>query len=184
MPVWLTALSTRAWQALSLVLAALLLWQSTGRLAARHEADQARATLAGERAAAADAARQASERYRDLERNHREDIDAIDHQARQALARATADAGAARAAAGRLQHDLASYIAARRRAAQAGAAAGQCAPDSDAIDLLAELQRRADERAGELAGIADEARTRGLACERAHASAHTLNEESRHAQTP
>ncbi|WP_128422755.1 DUF2514 family protein, partial [Delftia tsuruhatensis] len=33
---------------------------------------------------------------------------------------------------------------------------------------LAELQRRADERAGELARIADDARGRGSACERAY----------------
>ncbi|QOW12262.1 hypothetical protein S96127_4431 (plasmid) [Yersinia pestis] len=44
--------------------------------------------------------------------------------------------------------------------------AGQTA-GSGAV-LLAELFRRADERAGELAAAADEARTRGLACENAY----------------
>jgi hypothetical protein len=54
------------------------------------------------------------------------------------------------------------------------AAAGQCAPDTAALDLLAELQRRADERAGELARIADDARSRGEACERTHEAAISL----------
>jgi hypothetical protein len=37
-----------------------------------------------------------------------------------------------------------------------------------AINSPAELQRRADERAGALARIADDARHRGSACERAY----------------
>jgi len=88
--------------------------------------------------------------------------------------RAVADADAARAAAGRLRGDLAGYITAHRSAAQARAAAGQCAPDTSALDLLAELQRRADERAGELARIADDARARGLSCERAYESGREM----------
>jgi len=161
-------LQAYAWQALALVLAALLAWQTLARLGGERDAAQARAELAGEREAAATAARQASERYRILEDTHRDDIRTIDTQARQELARSAADADAARAAAGRLRGDLADYITAHRAAANARAAAGQCTPDAGALDLLAELQRRADERAGELARIADEARHRGSACERAY----------------
>ncbi|CAM3906553.1 DUF2514 domain-containing protein [Delftia tsuruhatensis] len=161
-------LQAYAWQALALVLAALLAWQTLARLGGERDAAQARAELAGEREAAATAARQASERYRILEDKHRDDIRTIDTQVRQELARSAADADAARAAAGRLRGDLANYITAHRAAAQARAAAGQCAPDTAALDLLAELQRRADERAGELARIADDARGRGSACERAY----------------
>lgn len=164
----IAGLKAYAWQALALLLAALLAWQSIGRLAAERDAAQTRAELAGEREAAATAARQASERYRNLEDKHRDDLRNIDTQARQDLARFAADADAARAAAGRLRGDLADYITAHRAAANARAAAGQCAPDTSALDLLAELQRRADERAGELARIADDARGRGSACERAY----------------
>ncbi|QRI88662.1 DUF2514 family protein [Delftia lacustris] len=161
-------LKAYAWQGLALVLAALLAWQALGRLAAERDAAQVRAELASEREEAATAARLASERYRNLEDKHRDDIRTIDTQARQDLERSAADAAAARAAAGRLRGDLADYITAHRAAAQARAAAGQCAPDTGALDLLAELQRRVDERAGELARIADDARGRGGACERAY----------------
>jgi hypothetical protein len=173
------ALRAYAWQALALALAALLAWQAVARLGAERDAAQARADLAGEREASATAARQASERYRNLEDKHRDDIRTIDTQARQELARSAADADAARAAAGRLRGDLASYITAHRAAAQARAAAGQCAPDTAALDLLAELQRRADERAGELARIADDARGRGSACERAYDAGSAMMEAAR-----
>ena len=161
-------LKAYGWQALALVLAALLAWQAVARLGAERDAAQARADLAGEREASATAARQASEKYRKLEDKNRDELHYIDTQARQQLARSAADADAARAAAGRLRGDLADYITAHRAAAQARAAAGPCTPDASALDMLAELQRRADERAGELARIADDARGRGSACERAY----------------
>ncbi|WP_141833761.1 DUF2514 family protein [Delftia sp. HK171] len=144
----------------------MLLWQSVGHLLALRAADKARADLATERATAAAAAAETSERYRTLEGTYRENLDTIAREAGQAQARAAADA--ARAAAGRLRGDLADYITAHRAAANARAAAGQCAPDSSALDLLAELQRRADERAGELARVADDVRERGRVCERAY----------------
>ena len=159
-------LKSRAWQLLALVLAASLLWQSIGHLLALRATDKARADLATERAAAAAAAAETSERYRKLEGTYRENLDTIVRESSQAQARAAADADAARAAAGRLRGDLADYITAHRAAANARAAAGQCAPDTGALNLLAELQRRADERAGELARIADDARGRGSVCER------------------
>ena len=164
----LALLKSRAWQLLALVLTALLLWQSVGHLLALRAADKARADLATERAAAAAAAAETSERYRKLEGTYRENLDSITRDAHQAQERDAADAAAARAAAGRLRGDLADYITAHRAAANARAAAGQCSPDTAALDLLAELQRRADDRAGELARIADDARSRGSACERAY----------------
>lgn len=170
----LALLKSRAWQLLALVLAGLLLWQSVGHLLALRAADKARADLATERAAAAAAATETSERYRKLEGTYRENLDTIARESGQAQARAAADADAARAAAGRLRGDLADYITAHRAAANARAAAGQCAPDSNAFDLLAELQRRADERAGELAEIADDARAKGKACERGYDASRAM----------
>lgn len=169
-------LKAYGWQALALVLAALLAWQAAARLGAESDAAQARAELAVEREAAATAALQASERYRQLEDKHRDELRTIDTQARQELARFAADADAARAAAGRLRGDLADYITAHRVAAQARAAVGQCTPDTSALDLLAELQRRADERAGALARIADDARGRGGACERSYDAGRAMTE--------
>ncbi|MBO0990978.1 DUF2514 family protein [Delftia sp. SD018] len=175
----LTLLKSRAWQLLALVLAALLLWQSVGHLLALRAADKARADLAAERADAAAAAAETSEHYRKLEGTYRENLDTIARETGQAQARAVADADAARAAAGRLRGDLADYIIAHRAAANARAAAGQCAPDTGALDLLAELQRRVDDRAGELARIADDARGRGSACERAYDASQAMSQSAR-----
>ncbi|MFG0786378.1 DUF2514 family protein [Delftia tsuruhatensis] len=167
---------SRAWQFLALVMAALLLWQSLARQTDRVAAFAARADLAMERAAAAAAAAETSEHYRKLEVTYRENLDTIARESGQAQVRAAADADAARVAADRLRGDLADYITAHRAAANARSAAGQCTPDTGALDLLAELQRRADERAGELARIADEARYRGLTCEQAYAIGRAMKE--------
>ena len=172
-------LQTPAWQLLALLLAALLVWQSLARLGAERDAAQARTDLATDRQAAATAALHASERYRQREGAYRERLDFLARDTDLALARAAADADAARAAAGRLRGDLADYITSHRAAAQARAAAGQCAPDTGPADLLADMLRRADNRAGELAHVADTARTRGLACERAYDSARTMIEAAR-----
>jgi hypothetical protein len=130
-------LQAHAWQLLALLLAVLLVWQSLARLGAERDAAQARSDLALDREAAATAALRESERYRQREGAYREHLDALARDADLALARAAADADAARAAAGRLRGDLASYITAHRAAAQARATAGQCAPDTAALDLLA-----------------------------------------------
>lgn len=58
---------------------------------------------------------------------------------------------------------LAGAVAAARAASAAG---GETA--GDPIGVLADVLGRADERAGVLAGYADEARTAGLACERSY----------------
>jgi len=71
-------------------------------------------------------------------------------------------AAAARAdAASRSLHDASS-----RRAAEAASSAGAGSPAAFAAVVLADVLRRADERAGELAAALDAARSAGLACER------------------
>lgn len=176
----------RLWRLLLSGLAAVLfgmLIVQTLRLAdAKQETAQAIATLAKERSTHERAAREQSERFRQLEGTHREHIAKIDTDAQAAIA--AADAGHARAVAARnrLQRDLADYLTQHRGAAIARAAAGQCTPDPAPLDMLAELQRRADDRAGELAHIADTARARGQACEQAYDKAHALIEAARNAQ--
>lgn len=182
----LTTLRANAWKytaiALGLGLGFALVMQTLRLAEAQLETAHTENTLQTERTTAARAALKTSERYRTLEGKHREEIAQNDTAAQTAIA--AADAGRARAidARNRLQHELAGYLTQHRAAAQARATAGQCAPDTSAADLLADLFRRADERAGELAHIADNARPRGLACERDYDSASTMIEAARDGQ--
>ena len=96
---------------------------------------------------------------------------------------ARADAAGARAAAGRLQQQLTHYRgAAAQRAAHPGlATAGPAA--GDALDLLAHLFSRADDRAGELAAFADLAHAAGITCERAYDTLERELNSLRHTTT-
>ena len=173
-----------AWQLAAIALGVLLAVQ-TVRLA-NAERDHARAVGVFNAAAAAAErkAREQSETYRAKEQELRNAHDKIERETQAALAAATAGADRAVAAGQRLRRELADYLTAHRERATAAAAANQCAPDGPALDLLAELFRRADQRAGELAAIADTARARGNACERAYdAARETLNKAASHAQT-
>jgi hypothetical protein len=77
---------------------------------------------------------------------------------------ARADAAVADGAADGLRKHVAALVADARRA---GPPAGSPAT-GDALDLLADLFGRADERAGELAKIADERGIAGQQCERSY----------------
>ncbi|AJY19158.1 DUF2514 domain-containing protein [Burkholderia multivorans] len=77
---------------------------------------------------------------------------------------ARADAAVADGVADGLRKQVAALVADTRRA---GAAAGSPAT-GDALDLLADLFGRADERAGDLAKIADERGIAGQQCERSY----------------
>jgi hypothetical protein len=136
---------------------------------------QARASLATEqRDRAADRARMEEAAFRQAERfratehewneAQRKAVDAAEQKAVQARA----DAVLADVASGRLQQRIATLAADARRAAANSPAARASAPTEDAAGMLAELQRRADERAGILARIADERGTAGDLCERSY----------------
>ena len=75
-------------------------------------------------------------------------------------------AAAARGAAERLRQRVAAVEAAARTSDPA--AAGQCQAADAATAVLADVQRRIDDAAGQLAAYADSARTAGQACERAY----------------
>ncbi len=174
----LTTLRANAWKytaiAATLGLGAMLLVQTIRLADAEKDALTATTNLANERGAHERAAREQAERFRNLEGNHRDEIAKIDTTAQAAIDAAAGGRDRAIDARNRLRGELADYLAQHRAAAQARAAAGQCAPDTSAADLLAELQRRADERAGELAHVADTARLRGLACERSYDNARAV----------
>ena len=182
----LSTLRANAWKyaaiAATLGLGFALLMQTLRLAEAQLETAHTVATLQTERTAAARAALTTSERYRTLEGTHRDQIAKIDTDAQAALAASAAGRARADVARNRLQRELAEYLTQHREAAQARAAAGQCAPDPAPLDLLADLHRRADQRAGELAAAADEARTRGAACERAYDEASTMMEAAGHGQ--
>lgn len=107
---------------------------------------------------------------RNEEQRRQNEINEIRNEAAQQLAIVQADASTARAAADRLHNSaeiLAQRLADRERACQSTTPGTGTTAGSGTL-LLTELFRRADERAGELATAADEARTRGLACEKAY----------------
>ena len=170
------------WQLAALALAVLLFLQTTARHAAEMDAQTTRTTLATERHAASQAALAQSERYRKLEGTHRDELAKAHTDAQAAIAAADTGAARARAARDSVRRELADYLTAHRAAAQARAAAGDCTPDARPAGVLAELFDRADRRAGELAHIADTARARGTACERAYDSAHAMIEAARNAK--
>lgn len=78
----------------------------------------------------------------------------------------------ARAAAERAHTGLLERIAALQAGSRPSdpTAAGQCQAATAAVDVLADVLRRADARAGELAAVADAAITAGQACENAYDS--------------
>ncbi len=178
----LANIKAHAWQLAALALAVLLLLQ-THRLTDAAKAEGKAATaLATYTAKVERDLRELTERYRTLEGNYRHDVEAIAHTYAREMQRVAADADRATSARDSMRRDLAAYIESHRAAALARSAAGQCAPDSGPLDLLADLQRRADDRAGELALIADDARTRGAECAARYDRARTLIEEARRAQ--
>ena len=97
-------------------------------------------------------------------------LDKVTEDGQHAIDQATGDAAAALASADSLR-GAADSLAARLAISQAGGnsctATSRAAAARDAA-LLADVLKRADQRAGDLAAIADQARTRGLICEQAY----------------
>ncbi|RJT45677.1 DUF2514 family protein [Rahnella woolbedingensis] len=100
------------------------------------------------------------------------EIDAISTDAQNKIDAAHSDAAVAASTADSLHKQadkLAARLTERERACKSSAAgAGQATTSGSTV--LAELFRRADERATKLAAIADQSRVRGLACESSYAA--------------
>ncbi|CAI8804828.1 DUF2514 domain-containing protein [Pseudomonas sp. IT-P74] len=111
---------------------------------------------------------EAAERTR--EQAYQQSINKAVQDGQRIIDQATADVAAARASADGVQ--LAADNLARRLAASEAsghsctAAASQAAARVAAV--LADVFKRADQRAGDLAAVADQARARGLTCEQAY----------------
>ncbi|MGV8864860.1 MAG: DUF2514 family protein [Pseudomonas sp.] len=109
---------------------------------------------------------------RTREQAYQQSINKAVQDGQRTIDQATADASAARASADGLR-GVADAFAARLAASQAGghsctAAASQAA--TRAVMVLADVFKRADQRAGDLAADADQSRGRGVTCETAYIS--------------
>lgn len=151
----------RAWLALSLIgaLSAALVYQSLALT-------QAKAGHALYVARVEQAARAALEAARAQEQRRQRQINEVRDDAQDRIKAALDDAALAASTADSLQRQVDRLLAGRRACdtsiAQGSATAG------DLTRVLAELRRRADQRAGELARAADASRIAGQACERAY----------------
>lgn len=103
------------------------------------------------------------------EQRRQQAINKVIQNASQQIYAAHNDAVSANAVANRLHEQadkLAQRLADRERAC--GSPTTRGGPPASRSQLLADLFKRADEEAGRMAAIADEARVRGLACEQAY----------------
>lgn len=160
----LTLLDPRFWLALA---AAAAFAYGGGRFqqyckdADRYAAERAEQNLEATRAQAAAVSDARAEEQRRTRAQQE-----IASNAQDQLNAARADAVAAADVSRRLRQRVDALLAGN--AAGNSAATRSGAPDANTDALLAELFRRADERAGTLAQDVDAARTAGLACERAY----------------
>lgn len=127
------------------------------------------AQIAEERAKAAEAARLAEQEAREEEQRREQRRQEIIDEAEGRTELAKAAASDAERAAASLRERLAAFTAAVRGATKDSQPAkrGEGKQGADALDVLADLFSRADDRAGELAIYADRLRIAGLACEQA-----------------
>lgn len=107
---------------------------------------------------------------RDEETRRTVAVQGVADDAQKRLDGALADAGRAGLERERLRKRLADYAASGGGACPGASIAGAGPAGGVAADVLAELFRRADDAAGELAAALDAAHARGLACERAWAA--------------
>lgn len=150
----------------ALIALAALLGLQTVRLAKEQTAHQTtKATHAGKLAEQERTARAQIEAVRSKEAARVIGLEGVIHANIEKLAVTQADATAARVAADRLRDKLARIAAAARERGSNPGATPASPPADDTTVVLADLLRRADARAGELAEFADRAHAAGQICE-------------------
>lgn len=107
---------------------------------------------------------------RTKEQSRQQAINEVIQSGQQIIDQATADASAARASADSLR-DQVDALAARLSASQGSGhscTAATSAAATRAVMVLADVFKRANQRAGDLAGFADQSHARGVTCEKAY----------------
>lgn len=107
---------------------------------------------------------------REKEQRNQDDIEAVRAETEKIKAQQQADARSADATRKRLLEQTDRLAASLRSCSTNSGTANGSQTRASTADLLADVLRRADERAGELAQIADRARASGSACERSYDS--------------
>lgn len=96
-------------------------------------------------------------------------MEKTENETKAALAAALLDADNAARKSNSLQQQIDDYLRNRDTSTNGASVTRQCAAEATDALVLAELFRRADKRAGDLAAALDQARVAGQACERAYA---------------
>lgn len=123
-----------------------------------------------DRSVATEIARQQEAKHRRIEQERATAYQEIADEG-QRWKEAAMAAGVERDAARRRLRDTSTALAAAAsRAAESAVAPRECAPVAAAANLLADVLGRLEEAGAAVVGHADEAHTRGLRCERAHAA--------------
>ena len=117
---------------------------------------------------AAEAARAAEAAARIEEQRRVAALEGVIHETESKLAQARADADRAADAGQRLRQRLAELAGSCRGTTGDPTAAGAGTTTGSTGDLLADVQRRLDEAADQLARFADASHTAGLACQRSY----------------
>lgn len=105
---------------------------------------------------------------REEEQRRQAQIEKVREDAEHQIAKAKTDAANADAVASRMHAQAQRLVARASRCTQHSGAAHGGSSGGQSVMVLAELFRRADQRAGELAAAYDRARVAGIACEHAY----------------
>jgi DNA primase len=154
--------------AAALLLAAMLFGAYHHGVAVTNERWQSEWNARDTRDAQANADNEAAERTK--EQAYQQSINKAVQDGQRIIDQATADAAAARNSADSLRgaaDNLSNRLAANEASGHSCTAAASKAA-TRAAAVLADVFKRADQRAGDLAAIADQARARGMTCERAY----------------
>ncbi|MCV4287851.1 DUF2514 domain-containing protein [Pseudomonas capsici] len=111
---------------------------------------------------------QAEAAERDKEQARQQSINKAIQDGQKIIDQVRADADAARA--DNSVHRAADDLAAKRQASSHSCTSAASAAATRAVMVLADVFKSADERAGDLAGEADQSRARGVTCERSYES--------------
>ena len=163
-------LKAYGWMAAAIALGAVAGMQTLRLHTAQLDAAQTRTAHADTLRKIADLTAAAERAVRAEETQRAQKLEAIANDTQKQIDAARVDAAAAARSADGLRKQLASYVAAARAtSANPGTAApGETA--SDAIDVLADMLVKLDERAGIYAEAADRSRIAGVSCEQAYSA--------------